>query len=137
MMLVYHYVIIPFHPQYLPRHAPLILQGGGCQRGGCRWPETLHFPLLSSQKTTIEFHSHLLLAPSKALSDKDFSITLNKSKVSHCKLFLRNISPFCRTPYHFYKRFVRIAHDVFLPGFLKEFALHIILVPCCNSPACC
>ena len=22
MMFVYHYVIIPFHPQYLPRHAP-------------------------------------------------------------------------------------------------------------------
>ena len=33
MMFVYHYVIIPFHPQYLPRHAT---QGGGCQGGGCR-----------------------------------------------------------------------------------------------------
>ena len=30
-MFVYHYVIIPFHPQYLPRHAP---QGGGIQGGG-------------------------------------------------------------------------------------------------------
>ena len=29
MMFVYHYVIIPFHPQY--RHAP---QGGGIQGGG-------------------------------------------------------------------------------------------------------
>ena len=27
MMFVYHYVIIPFNPQYLPKHAPLILQG--------------------------------------------------------------------------------------------------------------
>ena len=33
MMFVYHYVIIPFHPQYLPRHAP---QGAGCQGAGCR-----------------------------------------------------------------------------------------------------
>ena len=43
MMFVYHYVIIPFHPQYLPRHAP---QGGGIQRGGIRWPETYKFSLL-------------------------------------------------------------------------------------------
>ena len=51
MMFVYHYVIIPFHPQYLPRHTPLILQGGGCQRGGCqrgggRWHRTPKFSLL-------------------------------------------------------------------------------------------
>ena len=45
MMFVYHYVIIPFHPQYLPRHAP---QGGGCQRGGCWWPKTLKFSLLQN-----------------------------------------------------------------------------------------
>ena len=31
MMFVCHYVIISFHPQYLPRHAP---QGGGIQGGG-------------------------------------------------------------------------------------------------------
>ena len=43
MMFVYHYVTIPFHPQYLPRHAP---QGGGIQRGGIRWPETHKFSLL-------------------------------------------------------------------------------------------
>ena len=36
MMFVYHYVIIPFHPQYLPRHAPLILESGGIQSGGIR-----------------------------------------------------------------------------------------------------
>ena len=46
MMFVYHYVIIPFHPQYLPRYAPLILQSGGIQGGGIRWPETLKFSLL-------------------------------------------------------------------------------------------
>ena len=40
MMFVYHYVIIPFHPQYLPRHAP---QGGGCQGGGCRESKRLSF----------------------------------------------------------------------------------------------
>ena len=45
MMFVYHYVIIPFHPQYLPRHAP---QGGGCQGGGCRGTKPLNF--LYSQK---------------------------------------------------------------------------------------
>ena len=43
MMFVYHCVIIPFHPQYLPRHAP---QGGGIQRGGIWWPKTLKFTLL-------------------------------------------------------------------------------------------
>ena len=31
MMFVCYYVIIPFQPQYLPRHAP---QGGGIQGGG-------------------------------------------------------------------------------------------------------
>ena len=41
-------VIIPFHPQYLPKHVSLILQGGGCQRGGCRCLRTLHFSLLRS-----------------------------------------------------------------------------------------
>ena len=44
MMFVYHYVIILFHPQYLPRHAPLILLSGGCQSGGCRW---LRIPIFS------------------------------------------------------------------------------------------
>ena len=39
--------IIPFHPQYLPRHAPLILQGVGIQGGGIRWPKTLIFSLLT------------------------------------------------------------------------------------------
>ena len=45
MMFVYLYVIIPFHLQYLPRHAP---QGGGIQRGGIRWLKTYKFSLLSS-----------------------------------------------------------------------------------------
>ena len=35
MIFVYHYVIIPFDPQYLPKHDPLILQSGGCKSGGC------------------------------------------------------------------------------------------------------
>ena len=43
MMFVYHYVIIPCHPQYLPRHAPLILQSGGIQGGGIRGPKPTHF----------------------------------------------------------------------------------------------
>ena len=34
MMFVYHYVIIPFHPQYLPKHAPLILPGEGAKEEG-------------------------------------------------------------------------------------------------------
>ena len=46
MMFMCHYVIIPFHPQYLPRHAP---QGAGCQGAGCRWLKTLKFPLLITQ----------------------------------------------------------------------------------------
>ena len=47
MMFVYHYVIIPFHPQYLPKHVSLILQGGRCQIGGCRCPRTYNFSLLT------------------------------------------------------------------------------------------
>ena len=43
MMFVYHYVIIPFHPQYLPRYAPLILQNGGCPGGGCPVPKPATF----------------------------------------------------------------------------------------------
>ena len=39
-MFVYHYVIIPFHPQYLPRHAP---QGGGIQGGGIGGAEPPYF----------------------------------------------------------------------------------------------
>ena len=38
--------IIPFHPQYLSKHAPLILQGGGIQRGVIRCSRTLKFSLL-------------------------------------------------------------------------------------------
>ena len=37
---------IHVHLQYLPKHAPLILQSGGCKSGGCWWPETLKFTLL-------------------------------------------------------------------------------------------
>ena len=40
-------VIIPLHPHYLPRHAPLILQRAGIQRAGIRWPKTYNFSLLS------------------------------------------------------------------------------------------
>ena len=47
MMFVYHYVIIPFHPQYLPRHAP---QGGGSQRGGSRVPKHTSFLYYKCQK---------------------------------------------------------------------------------------
>ena len=39
-------VIIPFNPQYLPKHAPLILHGGGIQSGGIRCLKTYPFPLL-------------------------------------------------------------------------------------------
>ena len=39
-MFVCHYVIIPFHPQYLPRHAP---QGGGIQGGGIGVPKLSYF----------------------------------------------------------------------------------------------
>ena len=39
--------IIPFNPQYLPKHAPDILQSGGCQSGGCWWGRTHHFSLLT------------------------------------------------------------------------------------------
>ena len=40
-------VIIPFYPQYLPKHAPLILQEAGCQRAGCCCLRTLQFSLLT------------------------------------------------------------------------------------------
>ena len=39
-MFVYHYVIIPFHTQYLPRHAP---QGAGIQGAGIGDPKPLSF----------------------------------------------------------------------------------------------
>ena len=52
MMFVYHYVIIPFNPQYLPKHAPLILQGGRSQRGGSWWLRTAQFSLLKFNKKT-------------------------------------------------------------------------------------
>ena len=51
MIFVYHYVIIPFDPQHLPKHAPLILQGAGCKRAGCLCLETLKFTLLISLHT--------------------------------------------------------------------------------------
>ena len=47
-MFVYHYVIIPFHSQYLRKHAPLTLQSGGIQSGGIGCVERLKFTLLSS-----------------------------------------------------------------------------------------
>ena len=43
MMFVYHHVIIPFHPQNLPRHAPLILQSGGSRGGGSGGSKPLNF----------------------------------------------------------------------------------------------
>ena len=58
MMFVYHYVIIPFHPQYLPRHAPLILQSGGCRGGGCRGPKPTLF--LYSNIIRVTFHQKLI-----------------------------------------------------------------------------
>ena len=47
MIFVYHYVIIPFNPQYLPKHAPLILQSGGIQSGRIGWLRTPKFTLLT------------------------------------------------------------------------------------------
>ena len=43
MMFVYHYVIIPFQPQYLPRHAS---SGRRDPRRRDRCPKTYPFPLL-------------------------------------------------------------------------------------------
>ena len=40
MMFVYHYLIIPFQPQYLPRHAP---QGAGIQGAGIGGAELSNF----------------------------------------------------------------------------------------------
>ena len=56
MMFVYHYVIIPFHPQYLPKHAPLILQSGGIQSRGVDCLRTPKFTLLltARESTCIE-----------------------------------------------------------------------------------
>ena len=45
MIFVCHYVIVPFNPQYLPKHSPLILQGGGIQSGRIWWLRTHHFSL--------------------------------------------------------------------------------------------
>ena len=48
MMFVYHYVIIPFHPQYLPRHAP---QGAGIQGAGIGVPKPFNFLYSYEMKT--------------------------------------------------------------------------------------
>ena len=56
MMFVYHYVIIPFHPQYLPRHAP---QGAGCQGAGCRESKRTSF-LYFSISIAISMTSNLI-----------------------------------------------------------------------------
>ena len=51
MMFVYHYVIIPFQPQYLPRHAP---QGEGIQGGGIGGPKpTLFLYLFAPQNISV------------------------------------------------------------------------------------
>ena len=47
MMFVYHYVIIPFHPQYLPKHAPSNIAKWREPRWREWWPKTIHFPLLA------------------------------------------------------------------------------------------
>ena len=44
---VYHYIIIPFDPQYLLKDALLILQGAGSKRAGSGWLETPPFTLLT------------------------------------------------------------------------------------------
>ena len=54
---MYYYVIIPFHPQYLPRHAPLILQSGGSRGGGSRWGITPKFSLLTQTHRQTEFYN--------------------------------------------------------------------------------
>ena len=46
MMFVYHYVIIPFHLQYLPRHAPSNIAKWRERRWREPWPKTAQFPLL-------------------------------------------------------------------------------------------
>ena len=57
MMFVYHYVIILFHPQYLPRHAP---QGGGIQGGGIGVPKLSTFLYCHSnlKDCFVVFHPH-------------------------------------------------------------------------------
>ena len=55
MMFVCHYVIIPFHPQYLPRHA---LQGAGCQGAGCRGAKRLSFLYLGQMLHSVGLYQH-------------------------------------------------------------------------------
>ena len=54
----------PFNPWYLPKHAPLILQGAGSLRAGCWCPKTPKFTLLgllSSKMVLRLLHSCLLV----------------------------------------------------------------------------
>ena len=46
MMFVYHYLIIPFHTQYLPRQAPSNIAKWREQRWREPWPKTIIFSLL-------------------------------------------------------------------------------------------
>ena len=60
-------VIITFNPQYLPKHAALILQGGGSQRGGSqrggsRWLRTPQFSLL---QCNLSFKSPMIILARK------------------------------------------------------------------------
>ena len=53
MMFVYHYLIIPFHPQYLPRHAPSNIAKWRERRWRESWPETIKFSLLVNMLFTL------------------------------------------------------------------------------------
>ena len=67
-MFVYHYVIIPFHPQYLPRHAP---QGGGIQGGG-----------IGEAKPTLFLYLYILNT-SNSLNFPKFLIVLRKISIQN------------------------------------------------------
>ena len=81
MMFVYHYVIIPFNPQCLPKHAPLLLQGGGIQRGGIGCLRTAKFTLLKYTKLDPRYLDFCLTKAQKGSS----AIRGLKCKYSHSK----------------------------------------------------
>ena len=76
---MYHYVIIPFDPQHLPKHALLILQGAGCKRTECWWLETHPFPLLIQIFYEIEMNDD---------DDDDYDYASPKLNVKNYKVSL-------------------------------------------------
>ena len=86
-MFVYHYLIIPFHPQYLPKHAP---QGGGIQGGGISGAKlsTFHYYSvnISNHFLVVQKHEPQVIALQEVWKPgNDFKIPGYVCVAKHCR----------------------------------------------------